>query len=303
MPGVFDCHDHVTFSTVDLAAVLATPVTRWTLDAARNARATLESGVTFVRDLAGADRGLRDALAAGYPHGPRMQISVVLICQTGGHGDAYLGGAGLEGTLTPVYPGRPPHLVDGPEAMRHVVRATLRAGADWIKLATTGGLVSDHDQPLIAELTPEEIAVAVFEAGRKGKRVAVHAYGGDGLTNAVAGRRALDRARRLPDRGAGGADGRSPAASSCPTLSAMRDTLRWAEEGALTPTQCKKILDFGLDIGACVRIAKAYGVRLASGTDYISREQHGKNLEEVLLMHRAGSDRRGGVARGDRWRR
>jgi imidazolonepropionase-like amidohydrolase len=73
-----------------------------------------------------------------------------------------------------------------------------------------------------------------------------------------------------------------------PTLSAMRDTLRWAEEGALTPTQCKKILDFGLDIGDCVRIAKAYGVRLASGTDYIMREQHGKNLEEVLLMHRAG---------------
>ena len=75
-----------------------------------------------------------------------------------------------------------------------------------------------------------------------------------------------------------------------PTLSAMRDTLRWAEEGALTPTQCKKILDFGLDIGACVRIAKAYGVRLASGTDYIMREQHGKNLEEILLMHRGGAD-------------
>ena len=73
-----------------------------------------------------------------------------------------------------------------------------------------------------------------------------------------------------------------------PTLSAMRDCLRWAEEGALTPTQCKKILDFNLDIGACVRMAKAYGVRMASGTDYISREQHGKNLEEILLMHRAG---------------
>ena len=73
-----------------------------------------------------------------------------------------------------------------------------------------------------------------------------------------------------------------------PTLSAMRDCLRWAEEGALTPTQCKKILDFELDIGACVRMAKAYGVRMASGTDYIRREQHGKNLEEILLMHQAG---------------
>ena len=287
MPGVFDCHDHVTFSTVDLAAVLSTPITRWALEAAQNARLTLEAGVTFVRDLCGADRGLRDSLAAGYAPGPRLQISVVLICQTGGHGDAYLGGAGLEGTLTPVYPGRPPHLVDGPEEMRHVVRAALRAGADWIKLATTGGLVSDHDQPLIPELTPEEIAVAVFEATRKGKGVAAHAYGGDGLTNAVrAGVRSIEHGGFLTEEQAA-----LMAESGCflvPTLSAMRDVLRWAEEGALTPTQCKKILDFNLDIGACVRIAKEYGVKLASGTDYITREQHGKNLEEVLLMHRAG---------------
>ncbi len=287
MPGVFDCHDHVAFSTVDLAAVLSTPITRWTLEAAHNARVTLGSGITFVRDLCGADCGLRDSLAAGYAPGPRLQISVTLICQTGGHGDAYLGGAGLEGTLTPVYPGRPPHLVDGPDEMRHAVRAALRAGADWIKLATTGGLVSDHDQPLIAELTPEEIAVAVFEAGRKGKGVAAHAYGGDGLTNAVsAGVRSIEHGGFLTEEQAA-----LMAESGCflvPTLSAMRDVLRWAEEGALTPTQCKKILDFNLDIGACVRIAKAYGVKLASGTDYISREQHGKNLEEVLLMHRAG---------------
>jgi imidazolonepropionase-like amidohydrolase len=287
MPGVFDCHDHLAFSTVDMAALLSTPITRWALEAAQNARRTLEAGVTFVRDLCGADRGLRDSFAAGYMPGPRLQISVVLICQTGGHGDAYLGGAGLEGTLTPAYPGRPPHLVDGPEEMRRVVRAALRAGADWIKLATTGGLVSDHDQPLIPELVPEEIAVAVFEARRKGKGVAAHAYGGDGLTNAVrAGVRSIEHGGFLTEEQAA-----LMAQSGCflvPTLSAMRDTLRWAEEGELTPTQCKKILDFNLDIGACVRLAKEYGVRLASGTDYISRKQHGKNLEEILLMHRAG---------------
>jgi imidazolonepropionase-like amidohydrolase len=73
-----------------------------------------------------------------------------------------------------------------------------------------------------------------------------------------------------------------------PTLSAMRDCVRWAEEGALTPTQCRKILDFGLDIGACVRLAKEYGVPLASGTDYINRAQHGRNLEELTLMRQAG---------------
>jgi imidazolonepropionase-like amidohydrolase len=287
LPGVFDCHDHVTLSTVDMREVLDTPVSRWALEAARNARLTLEAGVTFVRDLAGADRGLRDAIAAGIARGPLLQISVVLISQTGGHGDAYLRGAGLETSLTPEYAGRPPYLVDGPEAMRHVVRSTLRAGADWIKLATTGGLVSEHDQPLVAELTPEEIAVAVFEGGRKGKHVSAHAYGGEGLTNAVrAGVRSIEHGGFLTEEQAA-----LMAERGCflvPTLSAMRDCLRWAEEGALTPTQCEKILGFGLELGECVRLASEYGVPLACGTDYIKREQHGGNLEELTLMREAG---------------
>ncbi len=287
LPGIFDCHDHVAFSTVDTAEVLSTPVTQWALESAANARATLEAGVTFVRDLCGADRGLRDGIASGFVPGPTLQISVVLICQTGGHGDAYLRGAGLETTLTPDYPGRPPYVVDGLDSMRRAVRAVLRAGADWIKLASTGGLVSEHDQPLVAELTPEEIGVAVFEAGRKGKPVAAHAYGGEGLTNAVlAGVRSIEHGGFLTEEQAA-----LMAERGCflvPTLSAMRDCLRWAEQGLLTPTQCKKILDFDLDLGRCVRIAKEYGVPLASGTDYISREQHGKNLEELRLMHEAG---------------
>ena len=52
--------------------------------------------------------------------------------------------------------------------------------------------------------------------------------------------------------------------------------------------QCRKILDFGLELGGAVRIAKEYGVRMAIGTDYISREQHGSNLEELALMQEAG---------------
>jgi imidazolonepropionase-like amidohydrolase len=287
LPGIFDCHDHLSMSTVEMTEVLNTPVSRWALETAQNARRTLEAGVTFVRDLSGADRGIRDSFAAGFVAGPEVQISVTLICQTGGHGDAYLRGAGLESMLTPAYPGRPPYLVDGVDAMRHAVRATLRAGADWIKLATTGGLVSEHDQPLVPELTEEEIAVAVFEGGRKGKHVSAHAYGGEGLTNAVrAGARSIEHGGFLTEEQAA-----LMAERGCylvPTLSAMRDCLRWAEEGALTPIQCRKILDFGLELGGCVRVAKEHGVPLASGTDYIMREQHGRNLEELTLMHEAG---------------
>jgi imidazolonepropionase-like amidohydrolase len=290
VPGVFDCHLHVACSSLDLGETLSTPVTRWALETASSARRTLEAGVTFVRDLGGADRGIRDAIAAGLAAGPALQVSVVLISQTGGHGDGFLAGPGLEispGYLFPEYPGKPPHLVDGPDSMRRAVRAVLRAGADWIKLATTGGLVSEHDEPLVAELTPEEIAVAVSEAGRKGKPVAAHAYGGEGLSNAVrAGVRSIEHGGFLTEEQAA-----EMAAAGCwlvPTLSAMRDTLCWAEDRRLTPAQCRKVLGFGLELGEAVRIAKEYGVPLAAGTDYISREQHGQNLEEVRLMREAG---------------
>jgi len=290
MPGVFDCHDHVSMSSLNLAETLATPVSLWALESARNARRTLEAGVTFVRDMAGADAGMRDAIARGYVPGPTLQVSTVLISQTGGHGDGFLAGAGLEitpGYLTPDYAGKPRFVLDGCDAMRQVVREVIRSGADWIKLATTGGLVSDHDHPLVADFTLEEVETAVAEARRKGRPVAAHAYGGEGLDNAVAaGVRSIEHGGFLTEEQA-----RRMADAGCwlvPTLSAMRDTLAWAEQGRLTPVQCRKILGFGLELGAAVRLAKDNGVRLALGTDYISRDQHGNNLEELRLMHEAG---------------
>jgi imidazolonepropionase-like amidohydrolase len=288
LPGVFDCHDHLTMSTVDTAECLTTPLTQAVLETARNARLTLEAGVTFVRDLAGLDRGVRDALAGGYVPGPRVQTSIVMLSQTGGHGDGFLAGPGIEiSALMLDYPGRPPIVVDGPDEMRHTVRQLIRGGADWIKLATTGGLVSDFDQPLVADFTLEEVEVAVFEARRKAVPVAAHAYGGDGLTNAVrAGARSIEHGGFLTEEQAA-----LMAERGCwlvPTLSAMRDCLRFAAEGIFTPTQCEKVLSLGLELGSCVRLAKEYGVPLASGTDYITRRQHGRNLEEIALMREAG---------------
>lgn len=288
LPGVFDCHLHLAMSTADAVEALSTPLSATVLETARNARRTLEAGVTFVRDLAGLDRGIRDAFDGGLVPGPRVQTSIVMLSPTGGHGDGFLAGPGLElSPLVPAYPDRPPVVVDGPDEVRRAVRALLRNGADWIKLATTGGLVSDFDQPLVAEFTPDEIGVAVAEASRRGRPVAAHAYGGDGLTNAVvAGVRSIEHGGFLTEQQAA-----LMAERGCwlvPTLAAMRDCLRFAQEGAFSPAQCRKVLSLGLDLGACVRIAKEHGVRLASGTDYITRGQHGRNLEELALMREAG---------------
>jgi imidazolonepropionase-like amidohydrolase len=293
MPGVFDCHDHLTLSTVDDGEQLRTPVTQWVLESAQNFRRTLEAGVTFVRDAAGADAGMRESVDRGYVPGPRMQVCVNLLCETGGHGDGFFDGAALDWSIGPEWPGKPPVLVDGADDMRRVVRQLLRSGVDWIKIASTGGIVSPHDSATGPQLTLEEIGVAVVEAGRKDKWVMSHAFGGEGLLNAVrAGCRSIEHGIYMTEE-----DAAEMAAAGCwlvPTLAITRDIVRWAEAalagtgGSLPDYAVEKALEVKPLMGRQVAIAKAAGVPMALGTDYILRDQHGRNLEELPLMREAG---------------
>jgi imidazolonepropionase-like amidohydrolase len=290
LPGFFDCHDHLALTTINPLEALSTPITRWAVEATVNARMTLDAGVTFARDAGGFDRGLQQAVDRGLVRGPRTQISVTALTQTGGHIDGFLAGPGLEmpsGYLVPDYPGRPPVRVDGPQEMRRAVRELLRAGAEWIKLCTTGGILSEHDSPDAAELTPEEIAVAVTEAAARGRHVMAHAYGGDGLDNAVrAGVRSIEHGTFLTE-----AQAAAMAAAGCwlvPTLSALHACVRGAQDGTLPEYARTKALAVGEAIGAAVTIAREYGVRIACGSDATHRAQHGRNLDEVRYLHDAG---------------
>lgn len=288
LPGIFDCHAHLGLSTLDLAEELSTPASRWALETAHNARRTLEAGVTFLRDAGGADAGIRDAIELGYAAGPRLQVSTVMLSQTGGHGDGFLAGLGVAGVgAAPADPARPPCVVDGPDEMRRVVRQLLRGGADWIKLCTTGGVLSPHDDPRGAELTDEEVAVAVFEAARKGRGVMAHANGGEGLDLAVRnGVRSIEHGVFLTEEQA-----RAMAGAGCwlvPTLAVIHDVLRLSAQGALPPHAAAKAEELRPRVGEAVAIARAHGVPIAMGSDLLLREQHGRNLEELALMRGAG---------------
>jgi len=289
MPGVFDCHVHISWSTVDEAERLRTPLTCWTLEAARNFRSTLEGGVTFVRDAGGADAGMRDAIARGYVTGPQLQVSINMLSQTGGHGDLFLQGLGVQSALTPSWEGKPPDVVDGVDGMRRVVRQLLRDGADWIKLCATGGTVSPFDDPHQPQFTREEIDVAVLEARRRGKPVFAHAYGDEGLTTAVAaGVRSVEHGTYLTEEQAA-----QMAAAGCflvPTLAIGHDVVRWAEEERILPpyAAAKALERIKPVLGDAVRIARAAGVKIVTGTDYIHREEHGHNLEEIAYLNEAG---------------
>jgi imidazolonepropionase-like amidohydrolase len=290
LPGFFDCHTHLAMSSFDALEALRRPITRWALEAAANARATLEGGVTFVRDAAGFDLGLKQSIDDRLVPGPRTQISVTGLSQTGGHGDGFLAGPGLELSseyLVPEYPGRPPYLVDGPEPMRLAVRQVLRAGGDWIKVMATGGILSPHDEATAPQFTREELDVAVAESAAAGKGVMAHAYGGAGLDNAVAaGVRSIEHGTFLTE-----AQAAAMAAADCwlvPTLSVLSRCVDWAKDGTLPEHARAKALEVGDRLGEAVTIAREHGVRVACGTDSVHRSQHGRNLGELLHLHRAG---------------
>src|SRR5207249_6997349 len=136
LPGLFDCHVHVLLGHVDIFRLLQTPFSYRFYDAIRNLDATLRIGITTVRDAGGADLGVKQALEEGILRGPRMQISITMLSQTGGHGDGWLP-SGSRIDLFPPHPGAPAGIVDGPEEVRRKVRELVRAGADVIKIATS----------------------------------------------------------------------------------------------------------------------------------------------------------------------
>ena len=154
--------------------------------------------------------------------------------------------------------------------------------------------MSAHDEPDQAHLSEEEIRTAVIEAARFGRPVMSHAYGGEGLSTAVrAGVRSIEHGLLLTEEQAA-----EIAAAGCwlvPTLSIVRDLVSWGEAAragepsplAERPEATAKALELR-SWGETVRIAKAAGVPTAIGTDYVTREQHGRNLGEIRLMHEAG---------------
>lgn len=288
MPGFVDCHAHLACWVDDTLGYLRMPVTRWALELAANARRLLEMGVTFVRDPGGADAGVRDGIADGLVPGPQLQVAISVLSQTGGHADGFLAGPGLEasnGFLMSDYPSRPPEIADGVDGVRVAVRKILRAGADWLKICTTGGLLSRGlDHPDDPEFTVAEIQAASEEAMRKGKPMMVHAYGGEGLTNAVeAGARSIEHGLRLTEEQAA-----LMAKRGCwlvPTLAVMHELVAGAEAGAFPAGVASKIEQIRPRIGEAVAIARAAGVRIAAGTDLITQRA---NLSEIVNMRESG---------------
>jgi imidazolonepropionase-like amidohydrolase len=286
LPGLFDCHVHVMMSGVDTLRAMQTPFSYGFYEAVHNLRRTLALGITSVREAGGADLGVAEAVRTGLIAGPRMQIAISMLSQTGGHGDGWHV-CGSEMPLMPPHPGRPDTVVDGPDEMRRTVRQLLRAGADVIKVATSGGVLSARDDPRHPHFRPAELDVLVEEAEAAGAFVMAHAQGAEGIKAAVrAGIRSIEHGIYLDDEAIELMLERGT--WLVPTLAAPRAVLTAVAAGASLPDS---VIEKARTVQAVhdASVAKAIeaGVKVAMGTDS-GVGPHGDNLSELGLMAGCG---------------
>lgn len=289
MPGLIDMHVHLRGLDDRLQARLQATTRDYedeAYGAQVNARRTLLAGFTTVRDLGNDPRlifSLRDAIDQGMFAGPSIVAAGRSVSVTGGHGDPR---NGLNRDLYHVEGERMINTCNGPEDCRRAVRDQIGLGAEVIKIAATGGVLSNVAGGLNQQMMDDEIRAVVATAKTFGRKVAAHAHGVDGINAALrAGVDSIEHGTftneetfRLY---------RQTGAYYVPTLLAPAAAVADGQRGALTPAQFEKArLASGNAEQSFARAIRS-GVKIAFGTDSgVSR--HGDNAQEFALMVKNG---------------
>jgi len=174
MPGLIDGHVHVMAGTADLGGLASWSPNYAAAQSARLMKDMLHRGFTTVRDVAGADYGLAQAVEEGLFLGPRVVFGGKALSQTGGHGDMRGPGSSFQDDhqCCPSIS----IICDGVDAVRKGARDQLRTGANHVKIMLSGGVASPTDRVDSTQFSDEEIVAAVEEARAVNRYVTGHAY-------------------------------------------------------------------------------------------------------------------------------
>lgn len=278
IPGLIDAHAHMTYFW-DPAR--GTPQSQANRPAAaivylsqQNARKTLETGVTTVRNLGAsdyADVAMRDLIREGHMPGPRMFVS--------GHGLLITRNAARPGA-TPQYLGT----ADGVTEVMRVVRQQIAAGADWVKMFGSTG--SGQDVSGYQTFTFDEMKAAVDAAHALGKRIAIHSYGPSGARDAVrAGADSVEHATGMDDETIQQMVKRGT--FYVPTIDHNRYYLDNGARLGYAPGYAERLKDYIARNLETARKAFRAGVRIAMGSDAVY-SMFGENTRELGWFVKAG---------------
>ncbi len=280
MPGLIDCHMHPFLTNMNLMQLEDTPVSLVTAQASVVLNRLLDRGFTTIRDAAGGDWGLKQAVDDGLIAGPRLFISGRALSQTGGHGDFRR----RTDDSTPCSCSSALHLTsriaDGVDQVRHAVRDELRKGADQIKIMVSGGVSSPFDPLEGCQFSMSEIEAAVDEATRAGTYVLAHAYSAEAITRALkAGVRTIEHANLIDVAAAELAAKKG--AFVVPTLVAYEAGARHAQSAGYSDAMLDKLKRVRESGVRSLEICKAAGVKMGFGTDIIGDQE--LHTQEFLL--------------------
>jgi len=285
MPGFIDSHVHLTFESGPTSRIDA--VTKSTTDQAFDgvvfAGRTVRAGFTTVVDL-GSDpeaiNALRDAIAAGKVTGPRV-IAAGGVAAHGGHGDVH----GYRQEIIDLF--RSPTLCSGADDCARAVRVAVQQGADIIKTASTGGVMSNTAAGLGQQMSDAELVAIVETAHRLGRKVAAHAHGTDGVNAALrAGVDSVEHGTYIDPESI--RLFKAKGSYLVPTLLAGDTVSQQAETADWMPAPVRaKARTVGPLMVDALRRAHQGGVRIAFGTDS-AVSKHGENAREFALMVKAG---------------
>jgi imidazolonepropionase-like amidohydrolase len=284
LPGLIDAHFHATLTEMNPVNSRDLPPTLMTARAGTLMRNALLRGFTTVRDMGGADWGLRAATAEGALLGPRMYIAGRALSQTGGHGDLRRRtdhGGECNCTNALAYMSV---VADGVQGVQVAAREQLRQGVDHLKVFVSGGVVSPNDPLASAQYTSEELAAVVHEARSWGTYVAAHAYTAAAIARAVtAGVRTIEHGNLLDEPTAATMAKRQ--AYLVPTLITYECMRRKGPSLGLSEFSLGKletVLESGL---RSIELALRAGVPVGLGTDLLG-ELHDYQAEELLIRGR-----------------
>jgi imidazolonepropionase-like amidohydrolase len=282
LPGLIDAHVHVIASSHDLSSLALQPASLVTAQSSTILRDMLHRGFTTVRDAAGADFGLREAVARGLFEGPRLFIAGFPVSQTGGHADmrpmgvrqreffCSCAGLGLIGAIA-----------DGVGEVRRAVREQVRTGADQIKIMAGGGIASPSDPLEGTQFSVEELRAACEEAEAANLYAMAHAYSPRAVSRAVmAGVRSIEHgnlidvatARLMKSHGAF----LVPTLSTYAALADEGQRLGWS---AAMLDKLEKVQARGIE---SLAIARAEGVGIVFGTDLLGH-MHARQSGEFAI--------------------
>ena len=295
LSGFIDCHTHIFAKGFHKEENMANPLGLHFYNAVPHSLQTINAGVTTIRDCGSADLSFKLAQEKKLFTAPKIHLSITPLVMTGGHFDLFLP-SGWDMEI--IYPGFPKGRCDGIEEVLKKTREVKRAGADFIKVMASGGVLTTNSSPEFAQFNKKELKTIVDEARANDMKVSAHCHSLKGMNNCIsAGFSSIEHGtfidRKTSKRMA------EKDVSLVPTLLVHQFLYKngfpqWDGYAAEKTRKLKEIVKVHKEN---ISVAYEEGVNILMGTDS-GVIPHGHNLEELIHLTDIGMSEEESIAAG-----